>query len=110
MAVIFKDGVRVKRLTPALLRLLVVVEQADRQFDEDMVITSVNDSRHAETSAHYRDEALDLRCNDRPRHVDLELCRFLEGTLGPRFLVLYEGKDTPNEHIHLQLRKGAHWP
>jgi hypothetical protein len=105
-----KDGVRVKRLTPALLRILTVVEAADRQFPEGMVITSVNDSRHADGSAHYRDEALDLRCNDRPRHVDLELCRFLEATLGPRFLVLYEGAGTTNEHIHIQLRKGAHWP
>jgi hypothetical protein len=108
--VICKDGVRVKRLTPALVRILRVVLDADQHFPEDMVVTSVNDSRHAEGSAHYRDEAIDLRCNDRPRHVDLELCRFLSGTLGPRFLVLYEGEGTPNEHIHIQLKKGAKWP
>ena len=105
-----KDGVRFKAFTPALVRILAVVLDADRHFPEHMVITSANDATHAPTSAHYRDEAIDLRCNDRPKHVDLELCRFLEGTLGPRFLVLYEGAGTPNEHIHIQLRKGAHWP
>lgn len=107
----FKEGARVHVLTPALLRIFTVVVQADAYFPEDMVITSVNDSTaHRPDSAHYRDEAIDLRCNDRPHHVDLDLLRFLEGTLGPKFTVLYEAAGTPNEHIHIQLKKGRTWP
>jgi len=105
----FKSSVRFINLTPVLAYILSAVLEADKYFPEDMVITSVNDSKHSEGSAHYRDEAIDLRCNDRPYEVDMALCRFLELKLGPKFLVLYESKGTPNEHIHVQLRKGQKW-
>jgi hypothetical protein len=108
--VTFKTSARVARLTPALVHIFQAVVSADGAFAEDMVITSVNDSRHAPGSAHYRDVAVDLRCNDRVRATDEALCDFLEMALGPKFLVLYEGAGTPNEHIHIQLRKGQTWP
>lgn len=106
----FKDSVRLISLTPALAFILSVVLKADKFFAEDMVVTSVNDSVHKKNSAHYRDEAIDLRCNDRPHNVDIALCKFLELELGPKFLVLYEGKGTPNEHIHVQLKRGQTYP
>jgi len=75
-------------------------------MDRDIVITSINDSRHSANSAHYRDEAVDIRCNDRPKAVDLYMVDKLRVLLGEQFLVLYEDVGTPNEHIHVQLRKG----
>lgn len=74
-----------------------------------IVVTSVNDSRHSINSAHYRDEAVDIRCNDRPKLMDMLMCQHLERELGPDFFVLYESEGTPNEHIHVQLRKGRTW-
>ena len=108
--VVFKPTARVRVLTPALLHIFTAVLKADGRFAEGMVITSVHDSVHTEGSAHYRDCALDLRCNDRPMAADAALCDFLRSELGPRFLVLYEGAGTPNEHIHIQLRKGHAFP
>jgi hypothetical protein len=105
-----KPTVRVKAIPPALLHIFAAVVAADATFHEDMVITSVHDSTHAVGSAHYRDVAVDLRCNDRGPEQDQALCTFLRDFLGPAFLVLYEGAGTPNEHVHIQLRKGATWP
>lgn len=105
----FKDSVRIRELTPVLIHILQVLIMCDKEFPEDMVVTSVNDSKHTTNSAHYRDEAVDIRCNDRPYNVDMALVARLKEFLGPKFSVLYEGKGTPNEHIHIQLRKGAVW-
>ena len=105
----FKDSVRFKEFTGVLAHILSALIKADKFFVEDVIITSVNDGKHATNSAHYRNEAVDIRCNDRPYNVDLALCKFLEEELGPKFLVLYESKGTPNEHIHIQLRKGQSW-
>lgn len=95
-------------MTPALFRIHEVLMRMSDEFGP-IVITSVNDSKHATTSAHYRDEAVDIRCNDRPKLIDMAMCKFLEINLGPAFLVLYESEGTPNEHIHIQLRKGHKW-
>lgn len=104
-----KSTVTFSRFTPALVRILQVLLKADEIFPEDIIITSANDSKHKEGSAHYRDEAVDIRCNDRPKSVDLRLVEYLQLTLGHKFLVLYEYEGTPNEHIHIQLRKGEVW-
>ena|SRR5688572_28939417 len=103
------SDVTFKTITPALLHILRALQRADSYFPEDMIITSVNDGKHAVNSAHYRDEAVDIRCNDRPKHVDMVLVDYLKDLLGPSFLVLYESEGTPNEHIHIQLRKGMKW-
>lgn len=106
----FKSSVRFKALTPALMRILEAVMELDTQLIGDIVITSVNDSKHSENSAHYRNEAVDIRCNDRPKHIDRLMVDALRHTLGDKFFVLYEGEGTPNEHIHVQLRKGQSYP
>lgn len=104
----FKAGTKVVRMTPALFRIFEVLMMMDKDFGP-IVVTSVNDSKHLPNSAHYRDEAVDIRCNDRPKVIDMAMCKFLEQHLGPSFLVLYEYEGTPNEHIHIQLRKGHTW-
>lgn len=106
----FKDSVRIKDMSPVLVHILEVLCRVDKEFPEDMIVTSVNDSKHSIGSAHYRDEAVDIRCNDRPYNVDVKLVARLRELLGPKFLVLYESIGTPNEHIHIQLRKGETWP
>lgn len=105
----FKDSVRIKTLSPVLLFIFQGLLKADAKFPEDIVVTSVNDSTHSIGSAHYRDAAVDIRCNDRPFNKDMALIDYLRNVLGPKFVILYESAGTPNEHIHIQLRKGEQW-
>jgi hypothetical protein len=34
----------------------------------------------------------------------------VQARLGPKFAVLFEDKDTGNEHFHIQVRKGGTYP
>ena len=105
-----KANVRFKRFTPALLRIVnAVYLVAGRTSDvPDIVITSANDSTHGEKSRHYSDEALDLRSRSFPSPTaKLRFAALLRAELGPAFTILYEGGGTPNEHWHVQPRKGT---
>ena len=109
---ICKSSVRFKRFTPALMTLLNALCATDRSKvdgqPDDLVITSANDSTHAENSRHYIDEALDVRSKTFTSESGKAAFRFnLERFLGPKFRVLHEGMGTPNEHFHIQPRKGT---
>lgn len=105
-----KSSVRLKGLTPSLLRILrgVYAVAATCADVPDVVITSINDSTHGPTSRHYTDEAVDLRVHNFP--TDAARHRFaaaLRAELGPVFTVLYEAPGTPNAHMHVQPKKGT---
>ena len=105
-----KPSVRFKAFTPALLRILrgVWTVAQDCQAVPEIVITSANDSTHGETSRHYVNEALDLRSQSFPTSASkTAFAGQLRAELGPAFTVLYEGAGTPNEHWHVQPRKGT---
>lgn len=107
MAVTFKSTVRLRALTPVLMSIFSAILHLDGELAGDIVITSVNDSQHKPNSQHYRDTAVDIRTNDRPRHVDQVMVVRLRQLLGPNYTVLYESEGTPNEHIHIQLKMGV---
>jgi|TARA_R110000787_G_scaffold141904_6_gene255464 hypothetical protein len=105
-----KASARFKAFTPAMLYILQVVYLEARECTsvENIVITSVNDSGHSTHSRHYTDEAIDIRTRNFPKSVDRQ--RFqtaLRRALGKPFTVLFEGGGTPNQHIHIQPRKGS---
>lgn len=111
MALICKPTVRFKRFSPALLRMISVLGQvATVRLDgwpNDLVITSVNDSRHMDGSRHYTDEAIDLRAKTFAHaHAKTDFCEVLRVELGPQFTVLHEAVGKPHEHFHIQVRKG----
>lgn len=118
--VTFKTSVRFKRLTPGLMRIVTVLYQIDDEaargaaalawLPDDLVVTSVNDSKHSTNSPHYRDVALDLRSHNVPEHRREDLRLQLAARLGPQFTVLLEDLGTPNEHFHLQVKKGTTYP
>lgn len=59
------DNVHVERLSPRLVRFVVRAgEVHNLLFNKQLVITSGNDGEHASGSAHYRNEAVDLRSHD----------------------------------------------
>ena len=102
-----KASARFKAFTPALLHMLTTLARIDAPVPE-LVITSANDSKHLPSSKHYQNLALDLRSKSFPNARSKAAFRAaLEKALGPRFRVLLEGVGTPNEHFHVQVRKGC---
>jgi hypothetical protein len=108
---ICKETVRFKRFTPAMLHMLrvlghsIVVAQPP-----ELVITSANDGQHDPHSRHYTDEALDIRVHNFPQVPGIDTVAIFVGALqqrlGPQFTVLVEDRDTPNAHIHIQVKRG----
>lgn len=109
---ICKPGVRFGGFTPSLVAILDVlcVVEAIRLpgAPETLTITSGSDGAHAEGSAHYRFEAVDVRSKDfvnrAAKHAFLAACK---RALGPTYFVDLEHEDAPNEHFHLQKRKST---
>ena len=115
MVITKSKSVRFNRLTPAMAYMLYKLEQF-HYLDlvpqpEDLVITSMNDGKHMEGSRHYTDEAMDLRSKnfqDNPHKV-IFASAFQE-FLGNKFRVILENLNKPNEHFHIQVRKGMRYP
>jgi hypothetical protein len=113
----FKVNVRIKELTPALLWMLTCVSRVSKMHAlfPTIVITSINDSKHSENSRHYTDEAIDIRTHNFPNDIvkkifldtlDRELNRNPEATKLGAFTLLHESIGTPNEHFHIQVKRG----
>lgn len=69
----------------------------------EVVITAGTNGTHMAGSKHYSGEAFDVRthnfANDTDRHAFyILLCQ----QFGPDYDVIFEGKGTPNEHIHVE--------
>ena len=110
--VTFKESVRIRRLTPALHRILDVLVELDGRpyLGPDLVVTSIHDSQHMAGSRHCTDEAVDVRSKNlapNDKHLFVEQ---LQLELGPRFTVLLEDHGGANEHIHIQPKKGTTYP
>lgn len=109
--ILFKTSVRIKRLSSELKFILDKLYDLNLlkipNYPEDWVVTSINDSKHSENSKHYTDQALDLRShNFASTKLKKEFVDRVAFSLGPKFTVLFENVDQPNEHFHIQLRKG----
>lgn len=59
-----KDGVCTTRIQPELLIGLFVADGIWKSLGVELVVTSINDSRHSHTSLHYAGCAADLRIWD----------------------------------------------
>lgn len=119
------DSVRLDPMTPALVRMFSVLEQAAQRLKRDLMVTCGRDG-HPPTSAHFRGMGLDIRTKDLSEAQVSTLFDFVRDTLGPEFYVQYEVKKKPTgflaaiatvnpqasaEHMHAQVRKGlAQWP
>lgn len=120
-----KDGVVLAPLTPALIRLLAVIDQGARLLGRDLTVTCGREA-HPPSDPHTLGAAIDLRAKDLPDGPAMALLQFLRAQLGAEFTVLYE---TPTKltsalapyayvnpsatavHVHMQVRKGfGPWP
>ena len=98
-----KEGVRIRGIKAELVFVLQKCDEIHKElFKKEMVITSLNDSRHGLNSYHYKGLAADLRLKDKPREK-WELFRAVIATTFPECDVLIESPDTPNAHLHLEV-------
>mgnify|MGYP003135618127 CR=1 FL=1 len=118
MPLAYKAGVRVRSRTLALSHIenCALAAQASLGYPDVLVVTSVNDSRHAKTSKHYVNAAIDLRTKGQAANTmgstarKQKFRRRLAALLGDLFTVILEGLGKPYEHIHVQVRKGRSYP
>jgi hypothetical protein len=106
------NSVKANTAAPAIRYIMaglgVVELDADLLLPDDgLVITSGNDSVHMEGSKHYTDEALDVRSKSfANRSAKLSFVARLQTVLGRRYSVMLEHEGVPNEHFHVQVRRG----
>ena len=109
--IVLKDGVEMgETLHPAGARILEVLKHLAGDYPFDIVITSARDGKHSGPyDPHHSGEAFDIRTHhlgpDQKRRIILDLQAELYRE--PRlFFVQIESRGMPNEHIHIQRRKG----
>lgn len=126
--VLVKAGVRFTTIAPAGFRLLAAIERAARGLRLELTITSACDGPHSGPGdPHKLGEAYDLQSHAFGvglkrtvlRAILLDCCEPDEapaervGLLWittAYFFGFLEATETPNEHFHLQRRKGTTYP
>jgi hypothetical protein len=107
-----KDGVRLTGATTQVAIAMLIAESLYRAAGGQLVVTSVNDSKHKDGSLHYRGFAVDLRLPSRCGCVvaggdaDRGIHSELVASLGPSFDVLLEDPGGPAGHIHVEYDPG----
>lgn len=102
-----KPGVKFDHDSLALGRILATLLLWD--YDGEVVITAGSNGTHAPKSRHYTGEAVDIRTHNFTLPVDT-LRASLQAALGPKFVVIWESPNTPNSHLHVQVRKATTYP
>ncbi len=100
-----KPGASIDGCGAEILKALIAVAPFYARHDVDAVVTSGSElyKHTAWRSAHYRGDAIDLRIKTIAKHLRAKLVAAIKRKLGPNFVVLWENKGTPKEHIHI------HW-
>lgn len=108
----FKPDVRLDLSSPAIVHILYNVSKVAKELNKTIRITSGNDSHnlHMKGSRHLTDEAVDIGTKEFSADVKSDLFNKLYDKVGPRFSVLFENMNQPNEHIHIQVKKGTRYP
>ncbi len=111
----FKPNVRIKVFTPAIRFILFTLYDLNAKkldaYPIDWWVTSINDSTHLPNSKHYLDQAIDLRSKNFADEMSKKIfLAELKDKLGSKFTVLYENAGEPQEHFHIQVKKGISFP
>ena len=112
--------------TPAGMKILSALVQVANHLQHDLTITSWNDGAHSgPTDPHHLGSAGDVRTSDVPDkdallwNLALYLCEMEAedtpllkdgGYVTKYFFLWIEDAGQPNEHLHVQLRKGMTYP
>jgi hypothetical protein len=89
-------------------RILDVAKQIITPLDFDVTITSSRDGEHSgPDDPHHSGNAFDFRTHDLIGARKTLWLSKLRTRLGDRFTILLENEGLPNEHCHVQPRKGT---
>lgn len=91
-----KHGVNPASLTTQILLAIIVARDLYAEHDYELVVTSLNDSDHAQTSRHYLGAGVDFRTRMMAAGTAKEITEELRKRLGRHYLVLFE-----HNHIHV---------
>lgn len=95
----FKDTVKINGIKPECILGLIICENVYKEYGQDMVITSITDSKHTWGSLHYAGFAFDLRSREFMID-DLERIRSkLDNALTYEFDVVLE-----RDHFHVEFQ------
>lgn len=93
-----KHNVDLTGLRPELVIAFIVANDIYKEYDSELVITSVNDSKHSATSLHFSGCAIDLRISTFDNRIlALEATHKIKERLGNDFDVILE-----DDHIHIE--------
>lgn len=110
---LLKPGVELgTSLAPAGARILEVLKSNVASYAFDVTITSARDGEHSGSGdPHHSGEAFDIRTHDltdlQKNLVLADLKVGLYKGAMPHFFAFLEAIDTPNEHLHVQRRRGT---
>ncbi len=94
---ILKDGVVISGIRTELLFALNVCDGVYSTYGEELVITSLNDGKHSDTSLHYSCSGADLRTRYFTVPETKLVAEDIRSRLGIDFDVVVE-----KDHIHLE--------
>lgn len=101
-------GIDRDRLAPAGARILEVLKQIAAPSPLDITITSAADGTHSgPADPHHSGEAFDVRTHGLSPEQIIRFLGDIRIRLGGRFYAFVEDPNGPNEHIHIQKRKGT---
>ncbi len=104
-----KGDVDVRVLSPQMVLAAIVVESVFKEFGVDAEITSGNEGTHPgkpvagdDKDPHYTGHANDYGVKRVAPERRQALFDELVARLGPQFVVRWEARGTPEEHVHIQ--------
>ena len=105
-----KDGVSFAVIAPSGFRILAALDRASTELGFDLTITSGCDGTHSgPEDPHHKGEAYDVRSKDCPDKG--YAFQVIMKSLAPdQFFGWLEDAGLPNEHFHLQQKKGSTYP
>lgn len=106
MALKFKATVIVPKSCIIAVAFLNTVHELN--IEDDMLVTSGNDSTHMAGSKHYSDNALDFRTKQLTSGEKHELIAALTHRLGNDYDLILEDEGGPNEHLHVEYDPTVH--
>lgn len=92
-----KQGVKAAGLQPEILLAIAEAREVWREFDAELVITSLLDGRHMKDSLHYKGLAVDLRTRHLLKPDRATAAARLRVALGPEYDVVLH-----TTHIHVE--------
>ena len=97
-----KPGVKLEHLSPQILLGIVIVAGIYARWGADLTITVGSNGTHKVGSLHGKGDAVDLRTHNITADVRDGIYEQAKKALGENYDILLEGKDTENEHLHVE--------